>query len=152
MSGLNRNTSIEEGIACFVRWYREYLNFTNDMECSVLSRIIPIILSGGAGRVYGQFRGACTRNLLWKWLVSRFWHTPSRAALIADEAVIVTNQDHYFLTEKLLKETDRVPNVSYFLEPKGRNTAPPLHWQFIIFKKRMVTMPCASFGGRSFDF
>ena len=47
-----------------------------------------------------------------------------RAALIANEALIVTNVDHYFLTEKLLKETDRVPNVSYLLEPKGRNTAP----------------------------
>ena len=49
-----------------------------------------------------------------------------RAALIADEALIVTNQDHYFLTENLLKDTPKAPKVSYLLEPKGRNTAPAI--------------------------
>ncbi|MDC0473567.1 mannose-1-phosphate guanylyltransferase/mannose-6-phosphate isomerase, partial [Alphaproteobacteria bacterium] len=53
-------------------------------------------------------------------------HALERAALIADEALIVTNQDHYFLTESLLKETEKAPKVSYLLEPKGRNTAPAI--------------------------
>ena len=53
-------------------------------------------------------------------------HALERAALIADEALIVTNQDHYFLTENLLKEKPNAPNVSYLLEPKGRNTAPAI--------------------------
>lgn len=53
-------------------------------------------------------------------------HALERAALIADEALIVTNQDHYFLTESLLKETSKAPKVSYLLEPKGRNTAPAI--------------------------
>ena len=30
--GFKPDTSIEDGIAHFVRWYREYLNFTNDMS------------------------------------------------------------------------------------------------------------------------
>ena len=30
--GFKPDTPIEEGIACFVRWYREYLDFTNDMS------------------------------------------------------------------------------------------------------------------------
>ena len=41
--------------------------------CSEMTKIIPIILSGGAGTRCGQFRGACTRNHLWKWLANRFW-------------------------------------------------------------------------------
>ena len=53
-------------------------------------------------------------------------HALERAAFIADEALIVTNQDHYFLTENLLKETEKAPKVSYLLEPKGRNTAPAI--------------------------
>ena len=53
-------------------------------------------------------------------------HALERAALISDEALIVTNQDHYFLTENLLKETSKAPKVSYLLEPKGRNTAPAI--------------------------
>jgi mannose-1-phosphate guanylyltransferase len=53
-------------------------------------------------------------------------HALERAALIADEALIVTNQDHYYLTENLLKETPKAPKVSYLLEPKGRNTGPAI--------------------------
>jgi mannose-1-phosphate guanylyltransferase len=53
-------------------------------------------------------------------------HALSRAALIADEALIVANQDHYFLTEKLLQEMPEAPKISYLLEPKGRNTAPAI--------------------------
>ncbi|MDA8539910.1 mannose-1-phosphate guanylyltransferase/mannose-6-phosphate isomerase, partial [Alphaproteobacteria bacterium] len=53
-------------------------------------------------------------------------HALERATLISDEALIVTNRDHYFLTENLLKETPKAPMVSYLLEPKGRNTAPAI--------------------------
>jgi mannose-1-phosphate guanylyltransferase len=53
-------------------------------------------------------------------------HALERAALIADESLIVTNQDHYFLTENLLRENSKAPKVSYLLEPKGRNTAPAI--------------------------
>lgn len=53
-------------------------------------------------------------------------HALARAALVADEAIIVTNQNHYFLTETLLKEIGQASKVSYLLEPKSRNTAPAI--------------------------
>ena len=53
-------------------------------------------------------------------------HALEHAALIADEVLIVTNQDHYYPTENLIKETPKVPKVSYLLEPMGRNTAPAI--------------------------
>ncbi len=53
-------------------------------------------------------------------------HALERAALISDEALIVTNQNHYFLTENLLKQTPNALKVSYLLEPEGRNTAPAI--------------------------
>jgi mannose-1-phosphate guanylyltransferase len=53
-------------------------------------------------------------------------HALVRAGSVADRALIVTNQDLYYLTENLLKETPKAPNVSYLLEPKGRNTAPAI--------------------------
>ena len=46
--------------------------------------------------------------------------------MISDEALIVTNQNHFYLTENLLKETPKAPKISYLLEPKGRNTAPAI--------------------------
>ena len=91
-----------------------------------MTKIIPIILSGGAGTRQLANLGACTLSLSWRWLVSRFGTCLERAALIADEALIVTNQDHYYLTENLLKDTSKAPKVSYLLEPKGCNTAPAI--------------------------
>ena len=54
------------------------------------------------------------------------FHSLERAAVIADEALIVTNKDHYYLTENLLKDTPKAPKISYLLEPQGRNTAPAI--------------------------
>ena len=48
-------------------------------------------------------------------------HALERAASIANEALIVSNQDHYFLTENVLKNMPKAPKVSYLLEPMGRN-------------------------------
>jgi mannose-1-phosphate guanylyltransferase len=92
-----------------------------------MTKIIPIILSGGAGtRLWPISRRMHPKPFMavaGKPLLS---HALERAALIADEALIVTNQDHYYLTENLLKETPKAPKVSYLLEPKGRNTAPAI--------------------------
>ncbi len=92
-----------------------------------MNKIIPIILSGGAGarlwpvsrRMYPkQFMAVAGKPLL--------AHALERAAQVSDKSVIVTNQDHYFLTEKLLKDTQKAPNISFLLEPKVRNTAPAI--------------------------
>ena len=92
-----------------------------------MTRLIPIILSGGAGsRLWPVSRRMHPKPFMEVAGKPLLAHALARAALIADEAVIMTNQDHYFLTEKLHKETDRAPHVSYLLEPKGRNTAPAI--------------------------
>ena len=92
-----------------------------------MTKIIPIILSGGAGtRLWPISRRMHPKPFMEVAGKPLLAHALSRAALIADEALIVTNQDHYFLTENLLKETPKTPKVSYLLEPKGRNTAPAI--------------------------
>ena len=88
---------------------------------------MPIILSGGAGsRLWPVSRRMHPKPFMEVAGKSLLAHALGRAALIADEALIVTNQDHYSLTKNLLKETLRAPKVSYLLEPKGRNTAPAI--------------------------
>ena len=92
-----------------------------------MTEIIPIILSGGAGsRLWPVSRRMHPKPFMEVSGKPLLAHALERAALIADEALIVTNQDHYYLTENLLKETPKAPKVSYLLEPKGRNTAPAI--------------------------
>ena len=92
-----------------------------------MTKLIPIILSGGAGsRLWPVSRRMHPKPFMEVAGKPLLAHALERAALIADEALIVTNQDHYFLTENLLKETPKAPKVSYLLEPKGRNTAPAI--------------------------
>jgi mannose-1-phosphate guanylyltransferase/mannose-6-phosphate isomerase len=92
-----------------------------------MTKIIPIILSGGAGtRLWPISRRMHPKPFMEVAGKPLLGHALERAALIADEALIVTNQDHYFLTENLLKDTPKAPKVSYLLEPKGRNTAPAI--------------------------
>ncbi len=92
-----------------------------------MTKIIPIILSGGAGtRLWPISRRMHPKPFMEVAGKPLLAHALERAALIADEALIVTNQDHYYLTENLLKQTPKAPKVSYLLEPKGRNTAPAI--------------------------
>ena len=92
-----------------------------------MTKLIPIILSGGAGaRLWPVSRRMHPKPFMEVAGKPLLAHALERAALIADEALIVTNQDHYYLTENLLKETLKAPKVSYLLEPKGRNTAPAI--------------------------
>jgi mannose-1-phosphate guanylyltransferase/mannose-6-phosphate isomerase len=92
-----------------------------------MTKIIPIILSGGSGtRLWPISRRLHPKPFIEVAGKPLLAHALERAGAIADEALIVTNQDHYFLTEKLLKESEKAPKVSYLLEPKGRNTAPAI--------------------------
>ncbi len=92
-----------------------------------MTKIIPIILSGGAGeRLWPVSRRMHPKPFIEVAGRALLAHALSRAASIADESLIVTNQGHYHLTENLLKETPEAPKVSYLLEPKGRNTAPAI--------------------------
>ena len=91
------------------------------------TKIIPIILSGGAGsRLWPISRRMHPKPFMKVAGKPLLAHALERAALVADKALIVTNQDHYHLTENLLKDTPKAPKVAYLLEPKGRNTAPAI--------------------------
>ena len=92
-----------------------------------MTKILPIILSGGAGtRLWPISRRMHPKPFMEVAGKPLLAHALERAALIADEALVVTNQDHYYLTENLLEELPKAPKVSYLLEPKGRNTAPAI--------------------------
>ena len=92
-----------------------------------MTKVIPVILSGGAGtRLWPMSRRMHPKPFMEVAGKPLLKHTLQRAALISDEALIVTNQDHYFLTENLLTTMPRTPKVSYLLEPVGRNTAPAI--------------------------
>lgn len=92
-----------------------------------MTKTIPIILSGGAGsRLWPVSRRMHPKPFMEVAGKALLAHALERAALIGDAALIVTNQDHYFLTQSLLKTTPRAPQVSYLLEPRGRNTAPAI--------------------------
>ena len=92
-----------------------------------VTKIIPIILSGGAGaRLWPVSRRMHPKPFMEVAGKPLLAHALERAAMISDEVLIVTNQDHYFLTENLLKQTLNATKVSYLLEPKGRNTAPAI--------------------------
>ena len=91
----------------------------------VVSKIIPIILSGGAGSrlwpVSRQMHPKPFMEVAGKPLLA---HAMERAALIADGALIVTNQDHYFPTKNLLKEIRGAPKVILFAGTKGSQHCP----------------------------
>ena len=92
-----------------------------------MTQTIPIILSGGAGsRLWPLSRRMHPKPFMHVAGKPLLAHALERAALIADEAVIVTNEDHYYLTENLLNDMKAVPHINYLLEPKGRNTAPAI--------------------------
>ena len=73
-----------------------------------MTKIIPIILSGGAGsRLWPVSRRMHPKPFMEVAGKPLLAHALERAALISGEAIIVTNQDHYFLTEKLLERNTK---------------------------------------------
>jgi mannose-1-phosphate guanylyltransferase/mannose-6-phosphate isomerase len=92
-----------------------------------MKKIIPIILSGGMGsRLWPVSRRMHPKPFMEVAGRPLLQHALERAALIAQEAVIVTGTPHYHLTERLLTEMSNGLKVHYLLEPEGRNTAPAI--------------------------
>ena len=92
-----------------------------------MTKTIPIILSGGIGaRLWPASRALYPKpfmELAGKPLIG---HVLDRATLISDEALIITNQEHYFLTNHFINNNNYQTKLSYILEPEGRNTAPAI--------------------------
>ncbi|MFP8780608.1 mannose-1-phosphate guanylyltransferase/mannose-6-phosphate isomerase [Hydrogenophaga sp. RWCD_12] len=92
-------------------------------------KLVSVVLSGGAGtRLWPASRQALPKpfmklgggSALLEQAISR------GQACGTDDLLIVTNQDHLFLTQGLLGEMTDPPHAHYLLEPKGRNTAPAI--------------------------
>ena len=91
-------------------------------------KIISVVLSGGAGaRLWPASRQAYPKPFMKLGGSALLEQAIARGqACGTDDVLIVTNQDHLFLTQNLVSEMDQLPRVNYLLEPKGRNTAPAI--------------------------
>jgi mannose-1-phosphate guanylyltransferase / mannose-6-phosphate isomerase len=93
-----------------------------------MKKIVPVILSGGVGaRLWPVSRQAQPKPFMKFGGKALLEQTIVRAqACGGDEIMVVTNEDHLFLTQALVAEMDTPPRITYLLEPKGRNTAPAI--------------------------
>lgn len=91
-------------------------------------KLVTVVLSGGAGtRLWPASRQAYPKPFMKLSGSALLEQAISRGqACGTDDLLIVTNQDHLFLTQNLVAEMLDPPRVSYLLEPKGRNTAPAI--------------------------
>jgi mannose-1-phosphate guanylyltransferase len=92
-----------------------------------MSKIIPIILSGGTGsRLWPVSRKKYPKPFMKVAGKPLLAHAFEYSSLVSNEALIVTNHDSYFLSENLIKESKSAIKVSYLLEPISRNTGPAI--------------------------
>ena len=91
-------------------------------------KLISVVLSGGAGtRLWPASRQAYPKPFMKLGGSALLEQAIARGqACGTDDVLIVTNQDHLFLSQNLVAEMGDPPHVSYLLEPKGRNTAPAI--------------------------
>ena len=91
-------------------------------------KLISVVLSGGAGtRLWPASRQAYPKPFMKLGGKALLEQAIARGqACGATEALIVTNQDHLFLTQNLIAEMNDQPRTRYLLEPKGRNTGPAI--------------------------
>lgn len=94
-----------------------------------MSRIVPVILSGGSGtRLWPLSREHYPKQLLaLAGELTMLQETAMRLDRAAEQApaLVVCNEEHRFLVAEQLRQIDRMPQ-DILLEPFGRNTAPAL--------------------------
>jgi mannose-1-phosphate guanylyltransferase/mannose-6-phosphate isomerase len=91
-------------------------------------KLISVVLSGGAGtRLWPASRQAYPKPFMKLGASTLLEQAIARGqACGTDELMVVTNQDHLFLTQGHIANMDDPPRTQYLLEPKGRNTAPAI--------------------------
>jgi len=91
-------------------------------------KLISVVLSGGAGtRLWPASRQGYPKPFMKLGGVALLEQAITRGqACGTDDVLIVTNQDHFYLTQDLVGEMTAPPHASYLLEPEGRNTAPAI--------------------------
>lgn len=104
-------------------------------------KLISVVLSGGAGtRLWPASRQAYPKPFMKLGGSALLEQAIARGqACGTDDVLIVTNQDHLYLTQNLVGEMSNPPKASYLLEPKGRNTAPAI---------ALAALACAASHGR----
>jgi mannose-1-phosphate guanylyltransferase/mannose-6-phosphate isomerase len=94
-----------------------------------MSRIVPVILSGGSGtRLWPLSREHYPKQLLaLSGDLTMLQETAMRLDGVTEQApaLVVCNEEHRFLVAEQLRQIDRMPQ-DILLEPFGRNTAPAL--------------------------
>lgn len=91
-------------------------------------KLVSVVLSGGAGtRLWPASRQAYPKPFLKVGGSPLLDQAIGRGqACGTDELLVVTNQDHLFLTSGLIDQMGDPPRTHYLLEPKGRNTGPAI--------------------------
>ena len=92
-----------------------------------MSKIIPIIMSGGAGqRLWPVSRQAFPKPFMSVGGKPLLEHALERAAGISEQVIIVTNAAHQFASQHILAAMPAAPKTDFLLEPTARNTAPAI--------------------------
>lgn len=104
-------------------------------------KLISVVLSGGAGtRLWPASRQAYPKPFMKLGGSALLEQAIARGqACGTDDVLIVTNQDHLFLSQNLVDAMVDPPHARYLLEPKGRNTAPAI---------ALAALACAAEHGR----
>src|SRR3954469_6719070 len=89
-------------------------------------KLVSVVLSGGAGtRLWPASRHAYPKPFMKLGGQPLLAHAVARGqACGTDELVVISNQDHLFLTRNLLEELADPPTAHFLLKPRGRNTGP----------------------------
>ena len=91
-------------------------------------KLVSVVLSGGAGtRLWPASRQAYPKPFMKLGGSSLLAQAITRGqACGTDELLVITNQDHLFLTKGVIDELADPPTTRFLLEPKGRNTGPAI--------------------------
>ncbi|AMO23856.1 mannose-1-phosphate guanylyltransferase/mannose-6-phosphate isomerase [Ramlibacter solisilvae] len=91
-------------------------------------KLVPVVLSGGAGtRLWPASRQAYPKPFMKLGGQALLEQAVARGqACGTDELLVITNQDHLFLTRNLLEQLADPPLAHFLLEPQGRNTGPAI--------------------------
>jgi mannose-1-phosphate guanylyltransferase len=91
-------------------------------------RLLSVVLSGGAGsRLWPASRQAFPKPFMKVGGSTLLQQAVERGqACGTGDLMIVTNKDHQFLTQDVLRQMADPPDATLLLEPKGRNTGPAI--------------------------
>jgi mannose-1-phosphate guanylyltransferase/mannose-6-phosphate isomerase len=91
-------------------------------------KLVSVVLSGGAGtRLWPASRQAYPKPFMKLGGSTLLAQAICRGqACGTDDLLVITNQDHLFLTKGVIGQLADQPHARFLLEPKGRNTGPAI--------------------------